>query len=180
MALSTCNWCGKRFDNSLAGHRKSTAYCSNKCYEASKASGSSSSLGPVSGGDMGSLIRSLKYIGIALIAVAGFITILCYKFPKFLYEKNKKFLYAYIITWAVLIAGTALQFFHAYSLVCFITHKSIPHKELCQILFLFLFTIIHYYSLLFNKYDVISGVAFHITIFITFNNYDFLLPQTLF
>jgi hypothetical protein len=85
-----------------------------------------------------------------------------------------------ILSMLVTLSGTALQFFHAYSLVCFITHKSIPLKELCQILFLFLFTTIHYYSLLFNKYDVISGVTFHITIFITFNNYDFLLPQTLF
>jgi hypothetical protein len=36
--------------------------------------------------------------------------VLCYKFPKFLKEKNKKFLYAYLITWAVLIGGTVVYF----------------------------------------------------------------------
>jgi hypothetical protein len=38
----------------------------------------------------------------------------------------------------VTLFGTALQFNHAYSLVRFITHKSIPDKEICQ-LFFFIF-----------------------------------------
>jgi len=32
----------------------------------------------------------------------------------------------------VTLFGTALQFSFTYSYVCFITHKSIPHKELSQ------------------------------------------------
>jgi len=59
----------------------------------------------------------------------------------------------------VTLFGTALQFLYAYSLVCFVTHKSIPHKELCQYIFLFLFTIILCYSSLFNEYDVIYDVT---------------------
>ena len=69
---------------------------------------------------------------------------------------------------------------YTYSLVRFITHKSISYKELCQYFFSYYFMIIYHYPLLFNKYDVISGVTFHIIFFITPNKYEFQLPQTVF
>ena len=80
----------------------------------------------------------------------------------------------------VTLLGTALQFYNAYSLICFITHKSISYKELCQYFFSYYFMIIYHYPLLFNKYDVISGVTFHIIFFITPNKSKFQLPQTVF
>jgi len=80
----------------------------------------------------------------------------------------------------VTLSGTALQFYNAYSLVRFITHKSISYKELCQYFFSYYFMIIYHYPLLFNKYDVISGVTFHIIFFITPNKSEFQLPQTVF
>jgi len=62
------------------------------------------------GGGAGSLLTVLKLVGIVFVALVTVITVLCYKFPKFLKEKNKKFLYAYIITWVLLIAGTVVYF----------------------------------------------------------------------
>jgi hypothetical protein len=101
--LRTCKWCGRRFDNDTAYMSvKSTGYCSEKCHQAGHAadaariSGGSSRAS--SGADIDSLVRFFKLIGIVFVALAAVFTVLCYKFPKFLAQKNKKFLYAYIIT----------------------------------------------------------------------------------
>lgn len=109
--MVTCRWCGRQYD---ASHNNIPGYCSNKCKEAAKkakesSSGGGSSSG-YSGADSDSLIRGLKLIGIALMAVVTVLTAVFYVFPKFLKGKNKKFLYAYIITWVVLIAGAAVYF----------------------------------------------------------------------
>jgi hypothetical protein len=37
--MSTCKWCGRKFDNATAGQRSSTAYCSEKCGVAARAAG---------------------------------------------------------------------------------------------------------------------------------------------
>jgi hypothetical protein len=104
--MGTCKWCGKSFDKT-AGAR-STAYCSAKCEQAALAAKDSSS--SYQGKDIDSLVRVLKLLGIVFIAIVAVFTALCYKFPKFLAQKNKKFLYAYIIAWAVLAAGTVIYF----------------------------------------------------------------------
>jgi hypothetical protein len=76
----------------------------------SSSSSSNSSSSGYSGGGAGSLLTVLKLVGIVFVALVTVITVLCYKFPKFLKEKNKKFLYAYIITWVLLIAGAVIYF----------------------------------------------------------------------
>jgi hypothetical protein len=65
------------------------------------------SSGSSSARDFGRVIRLL---GVGFMALATLFTVLCYRFPKFLKEKNKKLLYAYIILWAVVIAGTGVYF----------------------------------------------------------------------
>jgi hypothetical protein len=84
-----------------------TMYCSAKCERDARAAAKSSSSSGSSDGNIG---RVLKLVGIAFVALVALFTLLCYKFPKFLKEKNKKLLYAYIITWAALIAGTVIYF----------------------------------------------------------------------
>jgi hypothetical protein len=105
--IITCPECGRMFDwsNGSTGQGGVTRYCSDGCKRKGDAAKATSQAESVE--RMG---RALKLIGIILVALVGLITILCYKFPKFLKEKNKKFLYAYIITWVVLIAGTVVYF----------------------------------------------------------------------
>jgi hypothetical protein len=54
--------------------------------------------------------RAIKLVGIALIFLVTLFVVLCYKFPKFLAQKNKKFLYAYIILWAALLVSGTVYF----------------------------------------------------------------------
>jgi hypothetical protein len=110
----TCKWCGRTYVGGEIGPGVGSgydyvSYCSRKCEAAAKGAGGSSSSGS-SGGGSDSLVRILKLIGIVFAALAVVFTVLCYKFPKFLKGKNKKFLYAYIIAWVVLIAGAVVYF----------------------------------------------------------------------
>jgi hypothetical protein len=116
-SMRRCIECGRTYASIsgtvAAGHTRTDLYCSAKCQRAAEAAKGSSSSGPIPAGsssDIGSLMRVLKVVGIVFIALVTVVTVLCYKFPKFLKEKNKKYLYAYIITWAVLIAGTVIYF----------------------------------------------------------------------
>jgi hypothetical protein len=113
--IRTCKECGRRYDSSTSRTIKTSGtYCSEGCERKGLAAAkSSSSRGPVGATtpiDSDSLWRALRLIGIAFVALVTVIVVLCYKFPKFLKEKNKKFLYAYIIAWAVLIGGTVVYF----------------------------------------------------------------------
>jgi hypothetical protein len=105
--MPTCKWCGKQFN--IGAVSGIDGYCSKQCTTMAKARQGSSS-GGSSGGDMASLGRGLKYIGMIFIAVGIIFYFLCYKFPKFLMSKSKKLLYAYIITWVVLIGGAVIYF----------------------------------------------------------------------
>jgi hypothetical protein len=110
-SIITCRECGRTFEFGKGGG--GTDYCSAGCRrksEAAKQTTRGSSSSGYSGGGAGSLLTVLKLVGIVFVALMTVITVLCYKFPKFLKEKNKKFLYAYIITWVLLIAGAVVYF----------------------------------------------------------------------
>jgi hypothetical protein len=86
-------------------------YCSQGCWRKAKEA-RASSRSPVRGASLsnGDLTRALKLVGIALMGLVSLFTVLCYTFPKFLKGKNIKFLYAYIILWAVLIVFALIYF----------------------------------------------------------------------
>jgi hypothetical protein len=105
MARRACRLCGKEFDDSLyrgPGNVGGKGYCSTKCMQQGEAAGRAESVE--------NLGRAFRLVGIAFIALATVLTAVFYAFPKFLMKKNKKFLYAYIITWAVLIVGAIIYF----------------------------------------------------------------------
>jgi hypothetical protein len=104
MADRKCYECGRMYDGNIAsgGKYDHGKYCSAKCARAGEAVARAESAENTA--------RLMRLIGIALMAIAALFTVLCYKFPKFLKGKNKKLLYAYIITWAVLIAGAVVYF----------------------------------------------------------------------
>jgi len=104
--MATCRECGRTFEpfRGLGGDGAGggSYYCSAGCKRKGEAAKNAESAA--------NMARLFRMIGIIFIALATVITALCYKFPKFLKEKNKKFLYAYIITWVVLIAGAVVYF----------------------------------------------------------------------
>ena len=110
MSSMACKWCGRIFDRNTSG--RSDFYCSEKCAQAGKAGKvAKDATGEAAAKEQIATIgRILKFLGIAIIAVGTLFVLMFYKFPKFLKEKNKKLLYAYIITWAVLIIGTVVYF----------------------------------------------------------------------
>jgi hypothetical protein len=83
--MRTCQWCGSRFDNATAGQRSSTGYCSEKCVVAARGAGK----GPMRGSPE-NMARTIRLIGIVFTALTALITLLCYKFPKFLMKKKIK------------------------------------------------------------------------------------------
>jgi hypothetical protein len=105
MARKACRVCGKEFDDSLyrgPGNVGGKGYCSTKCMQEGEAAGRAESAA--------NFARIIKLIGIVFVALVTLFTLLCYKFPKFLAKKSKKFLYAYIIAWVALIAGAVIYF----------------------------------------------------------------------
>jgi len=113
MVMKTCIWCGRNYElrggSVAAGHTRTDLYCSAKCQLAAQ-EGKKAAKAAQSAETAKHMEGMLKLIGIIFIALVGLFTILCYKFPKFLKEKNKKLLYAYIIAWVVLIAGVVVYF----------------------------------------------------------------------
>jgi hypothetical protein len=104
--MKKCPECGRTFDMGMGFFSDGpNIYCSDGCRRKAKAAKAARSA--ESAADSA---RAMKLIGIALMVLVTLITALFYAFPKFLAQKNKKFLYAYIITWAVLIAGTVIYF----------------------------------------------------------------------
>ncbi|WP_461255063.1 hypothetical protein [Treponema sp. R80B11-R83G3] len=109
--MIVCPECGRTFHH-LHHAAGNTAYCSDGCYRKAKAANKAkeAETAEAASRSIANIGYLLKLIGIVFVALVVAITFLFYKFPKFLYGKNKKFLYAYIITWAVLIAGTVIYF----------------------------------------------------------------------
>jgi hypothetical protein len=113
--MMRCRECGRMYDSSIktGGTINPHIFCSAKCERDAQAAkrASSSSSAASAGESIGSLVRFFKIIGVVLVALGTALTMVFYVFPKFLKGKNIKFLYAYIILWAVIIVFSLIYFF---------------------------------------------------------------------
>jgi hypothetical protein len=105
--LGTCKECGRTINKPFPDGPD--LYCSDGCRRKARAAKQAAQTAGFAESSE-NIGRAIKLVGIALIALATLLVVLCYKFPKFLAQKNKKFLYAYIILWAALLVSGTVYF----------------------------------------------------------------------